>query len=221
MRMSETQKLSTALASRLSTAFVGDQILLAGPLLEVALAVKSTMESAAGKSAAPPILAFDDASGGVVDLDLRGSKAEIITRFVEESGVEAQPKARNALEPVKRGRGRPKLGVTAKEVTLLPRHWQWLASQRGGASATLRRLVDDARKREDPHRADRAATDVAYRFMSAMAGDYPGFEDASRALFKFDRPALEAAISAWPRDVCAYLLKLAYAHRPTISDVSH
>ena len=220
--MSEAKKPSTAFASRLSTAFVGDQILLAGPLLEVALAVKSTIELSADKGTAPSMLTFDDATGGVIDLDLRGSKAEIITRFVEEPGVETEAdKAQRETAPVKRGRGRPKLGVTAKEVTLLPRHWQWLASQRGGASATLRRLVDEARKQQDPHRADRAATDVAYRFMSAMAGDYAGFEDASRALFKFDRPALEAVISAWPQDVCAYLLKLAYAHRAITDDLRH
>ena len=210
--MSEIKKSLPALASRLSTAFVGDQILLAGPLLEVALAVKSTIENIADKAAAPSILTFDDATGKVIDLDLRGSKAEIITRFVEESAIESEPHTATPA-PAKRGRGRPKLGVTAKEVTLLPRHWQWLATQRGGASATLRRLVDEARKREDPHRGDRLASEVAYQFMAAMAGDYPGFENASRALFNFDRPALEAVISAWPVDVCAYLLKLAYTHR--------
>ena len=217
--MSEIQKPSTAPASCPSTAFIGDQILSAGPLLEVALAVKSTIDSAADEVAVPTMLTFDDTTGKVVDLDLRGSKAEMITRFLEESAVESEPD-KTAPTPVKRGRGRPKLGVTAKEVTLLPRHWQWLATQRGGASAALRRLVDEARKREDPHRADRLAAEVAYRFMSAMAGDYPGFEDASRALFNFDRPALETAASAWPQDVCVYLFRLAYAHRIVKSKVS-
>lgn len=132
----------------------------------------------------PSVLVFADADGRQTELD-------------------ALP------APVPRGRGRPKLGVTAREVTLLPRHWDWLAAQPGGASVALRRLVETAR-RSDAARA-RAAQEAVYRFINAIAGNQPGHEEALRALFANDLGGFAQRIAAWPADVRAYALKLAGA----------
>jgi hypothetical protein len=179
------------------TAFAGQRRLAAGPLAEIALAVKRAEGGAA------PILIYDDATGKAIDLDTRGSETEVATRYAA------------AAAPLEvRGRGRPKLGVVAREVTLLPRHWEWLGAQQGGASVALRKLVDEARKREDgwaeAKRAQRRAQDAAYHFMSAMAGDLPGFEATIRALYAGDRKAVETEIAAWPADIRDHALKLAY-----------
>jgi hypothetical protein len=97
----------------------------------------------------------------------------------------------------------------AREVTLLPRHWEWLAQQPGGASAALRRLVEDARRTHAGRDSWRQAKERAYRFMSAIAGGFAGFEDASRALFAQDADAFARCIAAWPPDVQAHLAWLA------------
>jgi hypothetical protein len=152
----------------------------------VAVAVRAAIPS-------EPILAFDDATGQVIDLDLSGTEDEVSARyFDDEEAAEA------------RGRGRPKLGVVGREVTLLPRHWDWLAAQQGGASVALRKLVDAARKQTEQADRERAARERAYRFMYAIGGDLPEFEAASRALFAGDRKALEACLANWPEDVAAY-----------------
>jgi hypothetical protein len=178
------------------TAFEGDALLSSGPLIEVALAVKQALERDAEKT----VLVFDDATGAVVDLDLCGSKADIAARL-------SQPET--AAEP---RRGRPKLGVVAREVTLLPRHWQWLAAQPGGASVTLRRLVDEARRSGGDKASRRKSQEVAYRFMAALAGDLPGFEEATRALFADDRQHFAALVAGWPSDVSAYAMRLAFGN---------
>jgi hypothetical protein len=184
--------------AQLCTAFRGHALLAAGPLIEVALAVKAALD----QGPAETVLMFDDATGGLVDIDLRGGRAEI-EAWLAEAGA-------GPAETERRGRGRPKLGVVAREVTLLPRHWEWLEAQPGGASVTLRRLVEAARRGAD--RSGRGAREAAYRFMSALAGDLPGFEEASRALFAGDRPRLEAEIAAWPADLRDYALALAFAN---------
>lgn len=189
--------MSDAIA-KLATAFNGERRLAAGPLIEVAVAIKAA--AAAGSEG--PLLAFDDATGRVIDLDLRGSRAEIAARLAVKVGQ---------TPPAPPGRGRPSLGVVAREVTLLPRHWEWLAEQPSGASATLRRLVDEARRAGGPKQEIRASQDAATRFMTAMAGDLPGFEEALRALFAKDRARFERHIAAWPDDVRAYAAKLAEA----------
>ena len=178
----------TERASRSCTAFRGDIRIAGGPLIEVALAVKATMEAAPDAR----VLTFDDVTGRVIDLDLRGGAAEIAARLAEPP----------------RGPGRPKLGVVAREVTLLPRHWDWLARQRGGASATLRRLVDAAGRDDAGRTAARQARSAAYEFLSAMAGDRPGFEDAVRALFAGDKPRFAAEARGWPADVRAHAERL-------------
>jgi hypothetical protein len=182
------------------TAFAGMRLIARGPLIDVALAVKAT--ESAGEPGA--ILTFDDATGRVIDLDLRGDTADILDRLT--SRAEASP-----LPDAPRGRGRPKLGVVAREVTLLPRQWEWLAAQPGGASQALRRLVDQARRADGGQTEAKAARERAYRFMSAMAGDLPGFEDATRALFAGDMAAFTEKMAAWPQDVRTHVLALAAA----------
>jgi uncharacterized protein len=203
-----------AFLSKPCTAFDGHRLLSAGPLIEVALAVKNAIED----GAAGTVLTFDDATGAIVDLDLRGSKTDIIARLSERAvEVPAHPGSATASSTDAavdtpsgpRGRGRPRLGVVAREVTLLPRHWEWLAGQPGGASVILRRLVDEARRANGGQSQARARQAIAYRFMSALAGDLPGFEEATRALFAGNHESFERQMAAWPADLRTYALKLA------------
>ncbi len=197
------------------TAFEGCHQLRSGPLAEVALAVKTAVEN----GSASQFLVFDDVTGHLIDLDLRGSKEDIVERLRRPpehfSGRYALHRATpvatpndNALEP--RGRGRPKLGVISREVTLLPKQWEWLAAQPGGASAMLRRLVNEARRTSGPQQKRRAAQEAAYHFMHAIAGDLPGYEEAIRALFAFDPTRLKHWIATWPEDIQAYVIRLAF-----------
>ena len=128
------------------------------------------------------------------------------------------PAFRTRVEP--RGRGRPRLGVIAKEVTLLPRHWDWLNVQPGGASVALRKLVDEARKTSGDRDRVRAAQEAAYRFMSAIAGNLPGFEEATRALFAYDRRGFTHLVANWPEDVRDYAVRLAFADRGPRTDLN-
>jgi hypothetical protein len=165
--------------------------LAVGSKLEAAVAAQARLIEAPEAS----VLIFDP-EGRQVDFDLRGGPWDLALRFGES---EAPP----------RGRGRPKLGVTAREVTLLPRHWDWLAAQPGGASVALRKLVEAARRDTEGPDRRRAARDAAYRFASVMAGDRPGFEEASRALFAGDAARFWALVEAWPEDVVEHLRALA------------
>lgn len=178
------------------TAFAGMTRIAHGPVLDVALAL-----SLQNAETAQPVLVFDDATGQVIDLDLRGDAWDIGARLAEHPAIAAPPATAQ--------RGRPKLGVVAREVTLLPRHWDWLAAQPGGASAALRRLVDQARSAEKSKGIDRAAQDSAYRFLSALAGDLPGYEEAIRALFAGDPAAFAQRMEDWPQDVQDYARALA------------
>jgi uncharacterized protein len=177
-------------------AFAGNHRVGAGTLVQAAMAAKR-VESDRSVS----LLVFNGRTGEVVDLDLRGSFAELSARY--GAGLPAASK-----------RGRPRLGVTSREVTLLPRHWEWLARQPGGASAAIRRLIDAARKANEP--ADRLlhAREAAYRFMSAMAGDLPGFEEAARSLFRGDHVTLNRQMSPWPPDIRAQVQDMLRAKPP-------
>jgi hypothetical protein len=173
------------------TAFAGDRMIASGAPSVVAAGVK------AAHDAGEAVLVFDDADARPVEFNLRGDLEAVLGRLAPSEPVE------------KRGPGRPRLGVTAREVTLLPRHWDWLAAQPGGASVALRKLVENAlREAEGPDRV-RASREAAYRFMTAMAGDQPGYEEATRMLFAGDWPAFDAAIEAWPSDVADYARRLA------------
>jgi hypothetical protein len=174
-------------------AFEGDRRIAAGNLPDVARAAKEVLDRR--KDAL--ILIFDGATGGPIDIDFRGPANDVVARLPT---ITVAPATAEVPSPP-RGPGRPKLGVVAREVTLLPRHWEWLAQQPGGASVALRRLVEEARRSgEDKDRA-RRAQDAAYRFMSAMAGDKPHYEDAIRALFADEPTRFEELITAWPTDV--------------------
>jgi uncharacterized protein len=203
---------------RSSTAFEDRRLLLSGPLIEVALAVKTAVE----KGSPGTFIVFDDVTGRRIDLDLRGSKADIVERlshpprqfvgrYAPRSSKSSESINGEASEP--RGRGRPKLGVVAREVTLLPQQWEWLATQPGGASAILRRLVEEARRSDGSRQQKRAAHEAAYQFMLEIAGDLPGYEEGLRALFADDRAKLEQCIAAWPEDIRAYATRLAFGPR--------
>jgi hypothetical protein len=183
------------------SAFAGPKLLASGPLAEVAIAIKI-----ATGAIADPIIIFDNATGKSLDIDLRGSHREIVARLPQPTTIE--PKTDAPAEP--RGRGRPKLGVVAREITLLPRHWDWLGAQPGGASVALRKLVENARRASGDRDRQRAARDAAYHFMSTMAGDWPGFEEASRALFAGDRRRFTELIANWPVDIRDHIVILAF-----------
>ena len=187
------------------TAFQGQRRLVSGPAAEVALVVKRM-----ATQPDEPIIIFEDGTGRSIDFDLRGGDREVLARLaklIPPSVEEAAPPA----EP--RGRGRPKLGVVAREVTLLPRHWEWLNAQPGGASVALRKLVDEARRASGDKDRERQARDAAYHFMSTMAGNLPQFEEASRALFADDRRRFTGLIADWPTDIRDHIVKLAYSDR--------
>ena len=174
------------------TAFVGEKRIASGRLAAV---LESAREHRGAKRT---LLLFDDLTGRQVDFDLRGSLEEVLAR--------AEGRERT-------GPGRPKLGVVSREVSLLPRHWDWLEAQPNGISAALRRLVDEARKRAPEAERARAARDAASRFMWAMAGNLPDFEEASRALFADDRARFTELTRRWPKDVRAHVVRMAWGDR--------
>ena len=189
------------------TAFDGHRILAAGPLADVALAVKRAMSTSSSQP-----LVFNDTTGQQTDLDLRGDDAAIIARHASSIEVEADASEPPDAQP--RGRGRPKLGVVPREVTLLPRHWDWLAAQPGGASVALRKLVEQARRDNEAQDQTRQRQEAAYRFMSAMTGNLPGFEEATRALYASDRERFAQCSAAWPEDVRDYAVRLGWDTNP-------
>lgn len=175
-------------------AFSAERLIARGPASDAMPAIH------AAASDAGPLLVFDAATGRVIDLDLRGTAQDAAARLAPPA---VQP------EPERRGPGRPKLGVAAREVTLLPRHWDWLSSRPGGASVALRKLVEaEMKAAEGPDRA-RKAQEAAYRFMTTMAGDRPGYEEATRRLFAGDGDGLQAAMQEWPQGVREIALDLA------------
>jgi hypothetical protein len=192
-------------------AFEGDRRIAAGDLRLVARAAKEVLDRR--KDAA--ILVFDGVTSGPVEIDFRGTVADVQARLPDAAGEPTT--VGNTVPSAPRGPGRPKLGVIAREVTLLPRHWDWLAQQPGGASVALRKLVEAARRSEEGGHYARQAQEAAYRFMSAMAGDRPHYEEAIRALFANDAPRFEKLIASWPADVRDHTLTLAeraFRHQP-------
>ena len=204
------------------TAFADHRQFAAGSLADVAVTVKKQADAASGAAtdvaSDATVLVFDDRNGRVVDFDLRGTTADVVRRlpvleaflFPDPAKTKADRAAESAVNK-KRGRGRPKLGVVGREVTLLPRHWEWLNRQPGGASVTLRKLVETARLAGRGDERKRLSRDAAYRFLSAMAGNLKGFEEASRAFFAGDRAKFLAESESWSEDVLSYALRLAGA----------
>jgi len=186
------------------TAFEGTRRIAGGELADVAVKVRKAVDRG-GRQA---VLVFDDVTSEQVELDLRGSVAEVRARArARVAAMESPAAAEGGQGP--RGPGRPRLGVVAREVTLLPRHWEWLGEQPGGASVALRKLVDEARKANEGKDRLRRAQDSAYRFMSAMAGNLPGYEEAIRALFGGDAGRFEEQVAEWPAGVRDHAMKLA------------
>ena len=182
------------------TVFNGVRQIATGDLLQAAQAA-----FAETRRTESPVLILDDLTGSPVELDLRHS-ADLAA---------AGYRARMPLqEPatMRSGPGRPKLGVIAREVTLLPRHWEWLAGQPGGASAALRRLVEDARRANEGPDRTREGQQCLYRAMSVLAGDLPAFEEATRALFANDAQCLIPIFADWPTDIAVYLGRLLRAY---------
>jgi len=175
---------------RTYTAFLGSRRIVSGDLKTMLLQTKAEIDCGPSE----PILIFEDQTGHQVDFNFEGSPEEVVERALPSK---ARP-----------GPGRPKLGVVSREVSLLPRHWQWLEQQPQGSSAALRRLVDEARKREPGKERARRARDAASKFMWVMAGNLPNFEEASRALFASDRPRLDDLVREWPADIRSHVLRL-------------
>ena len=187
------------------TAFTGTTRVASGSVADVALAVKSLVDSG-DKST---VLVFDDVSSRQVELDLRGTPEDVAARLAEHAAPAPIAGAGETQESQRRSPGRPKLGVVGREVTLLPRHWDWLNSQPGGASVALRKLVEQARRANEGKDRQRAAQESAYRFMMVMAGNEPGFEEASRALYAGNAEGFESNTGTWPPDVREHARALA------------
>ena len=179
------------------SAFAGTRRLASGPLEQVVLVVKAWLEH----HPETPVLTLDDRTGKVVDLDVRGTPAEVLERL--------------PLPEPPRGPGRPRLGVVAREVTLLPRHWEWLNAQPGGASVALRKLVEEAGRA--PREQRRQAQERTFRAMSALGGDEAGYEEALRALYAGDPGAFGKHLRTWPEEIRAYVLEQARAAFPESS----
>jgi len=178
------------------TAFVGQRHLATGTVESVVGVVKAEFDAGADG-----ILVFRDRDGSQVDFDLSGSLEETLARISEHALFAS------AL-PKRAGPGRPRLGVISRELSLLPRHWDWLEQQSGGASATVRRLVETASRAERPEDSARQARDAAGKFMWTMAGNLPNFEEATRALYAGDRRRLALQICEWPADIRDHVERL-------------
>lgn len=169
--------------------------------------VVAAAKAAFDRSRRASLLIFEDATGDLIDVDYSGTPDAVLARM--SARELRRVRIADDPDPAPRGPGRPRLGVVAREVTLLPRHWQWLNGQPGGASVALRKLVDEARRANVGRDRVRRAQEVAYRFMSALAGDRPGFEEAIRALFAADAARFDLHTRDWPRDVRSYARRLA------------
>ena len=192
----------TAAADPAYIAFAGDRRIGSGSLRDVARASREALD----RHAHAAILVFRTESSAPVDIDLRGSVDDVLARIRPEP---PPPAAEDIAIAAPRGPGRPKLGVVAREITLLPRHWDWLAQQKAGASVAIRKLVDEARRVNEDGDRIRLGQEAAYRFMSTMAGNRPHFEEAIRALFAADPRRFEKLIADWPADIRDYTAKLA------------
>jgi hypothetical protein len=187
------------------TAFQGTRRIAEGRLEDILPAVKAAHRSAP----TAPLLVFEAATGRLMELDLRDEVSVPARGDAARASSAGMAGNRAPASATARGAGRPRLGVVAREVTLLPRHWEWLNRQPGGASVTLRKLVEEARRGGASRDRVRNAQEVTYRFLLAMAGDLPGYEEAMRALFAGRRERFEELLAAWPPDVRDHALRLA------------
>jgi uncharacterized protein len=196
------------------TAFDGFRRIASGDLAEVALKAKEVVD----RRGPAPVLLFDDATGRLVEVDFRGTAEDVRRRLMDANGDAEATNSASRSKEAARGPGRPKLGVVAREVTLLPRHWDWLNGQPGGASVALRKLVEQARRTNEGKERVRLSQEAANRFMSSLAGDLPGFEEATRALFAGNQKRFDEMVESWPIDVREYAKRLATAAMATDSE---
>jgi uncharacterized protein len=197
------------------TAFEGSRCIASGELFNVARMVKNVID----KDEKASVLIFDDWTSELVEVDFRGTVEDVLKRIENRKQMDTPAENPTSGERrMPRSPGRPRLGVVSREVTLLPRHWDWLNSQPGGASVALRKLVEEARRANIGKDRVRHSQESAYRFMSAMAGNLPGFEEAARALFAGDRRRFEDLTTSWPGDIRSHSLKLSDAAFGKYSD---
>ncbi len=190
------------------TAFNSNHCIALGNLQEVAKKTKELID----RDEQASVLIFDDCTSEIIELDFRGTMGDVLKRLENPTSMVAADTTPSKKDQTsRRGPGRPKLGVVSREVTLLPRHWEWLNSQPGGASVALRKLVEEARRINSSRDKARRSQEVTYRFMSAMAGNMPGFEEATRALFAGDSEHFNNLIAPWPADIRDHIQKLAEA----------
>lgn len=166
---------------RSCTVFENDEVLLRGSETEVRQAVRRARAvRPLGK-----LIAFFDDNGEDFEVEYvpPGTADAIPEPLVEENLV--------------RKAGRPRLGVVAREVTLLPRHWEWLETQPSGPSAALRRLVESARRDSAPADRTRRSVEATYRFLYTMVGNTAFFPELCRALFRRDWERFDAQLGSW------------------------
>lgn len=177
------------------TAFDHQHLIASGMLADVVRAAKQALDA----GALGPLLIFDDHGSRQIEIDFHGTVDEVLARL--QKGA--------AAETTGRSPGRPKLGVVPREITLLPRHWDWLGQQPGGTSAVLRRLVEQALRDNGAKERARQSVESVDRFMRVMAGDLAGYEEASRAFYRAERKRFATLTAAWPVDVRTHLQRLA------------
>lgn len=180
------------------TAFAGSERIAHGDPRTVALACKALIDAGDART----VLAFDDVTAEPLEMDLRGA-VWMRCPDVWWRACRGTTRRLPAMTPQRapRALGRPRLGVVGREVTLLPRHWEWLNAQPGGASVALRKMVDQARRANEAKDRVRRSQEVAFRFTSATVGNEPGYEEATRALFAGNRLRFEECSESWPLDV--------------------
>lgn len=188
---------------RYCTAWEGTRCIASGALPDVAKSVKEIL----GRVEQGSILLFDDSTSELIEVDFRGTAKDVLQRLEQPTSATPNPE-RNDRQ---RGPGRPRLGVVSREISLLPRHWDWLNAQPGGASVALRKLVEEARRVNRDRDKVRRSQEVAYRFMSAMAGNLAGFEEATRALFAGNSERFDDLTDSWPGDIRDHARKLSAA----------
>ncbi|TVX97377.1 DUF2239 family protein [Cohnella terricola] len=184
------------------TAFLGVGVVASGSLQHVVSTVKDTLDD----RDLAQLHIFDDSTGKQIDVDFRGKTDEVLKRLGEPSGD--LPGTEMNRQPTRQV-GRPKLGVVSGEVTLLPRHWEWLKGQPGGASVTLRKLIDEARRAGDKQSNLRESQEATYNFMTAMAGNFHQYEEALRALYAGDLDRFYHFIDDWAPDIRNHIKRLA------------
>ncbi|MHA6532130.1 DUF2239 family protein [Paenibacillus sp. BAC0078] len=184
------------------TAFLGVGVVARGSLQHVVSTVKDTLD----ERDLTQLLIFDDSTGKPIDVDFRGKTDDVLERLGEQFGDFPATEVND--QPTRRV-GRPKLGVVSGEVTLLPRHWEWLKSQPGGASVTLRKLIDEARRAGEKQSSIRESQEATYNFMTATAGNFPQYEEALRALYAGDLERFYHFIDDWAPDIRNHVKRLA------------